>query len=105
MTMIQLRVLGGAMARVPADETAFAHRDAAVMATIITLFDDPATEPVHLAWTEALHEALAPNGVGVYSNFLEAEGDERIRDGLSDRDLRAPGRCQAPLRPLESVPA
>ena len=33
MTMIQLRVLGGAMARVPADETAFAHRDAAVMAT------------------------------------------------------------------------
>ncbi|MFL5690081.1 MAG: BBE domain-containing protein, partial [Chloroflexota bacterium] len=25
------------------------------------------------------HEKLAPNSVGVYSNFLEAEGDERIR--------------------------
>ena len=36
MTMIQLRVLGGAMARVGATETAFAHRDAAVMALIIT---------------------------------------------------------------------
>ena len=79
MTMIQLRVLGGAMARVGADETAFAHRDAEVMALIITLYDDPATEPAHRAWTEALHEALAPNSVGVYSNFLEAEGDERIR--------------------------
>jgi FAD/FMN-containing dehydrogenase len=79
MAMIQLRVLGGAMARVPATETAFAHRDAAVMATIITLYDDPTTEPAHRAWTDALHEALAPNSVGVYSNFLEAEGDERIR--------------------------
>jgi len=79
MAMIQLRVLGGAMARVPAIETAFAHRDAAVMATIITLYDDPATEPAHVAWTVGLHDALAPNSVGVYSNFLEAEGDERIR--------------------------
>jgi hypothetical protein len=33
--MVQLRVLGGAMARVPADATAFAHRDAAVMALVI----------------------------------------------------------------------
>ena len=33
-----------------------------------------------MAWTEALHEALAPNAVGVYSNFLEAEGADRVRD-------------------------
>ncbi len=79
MTMVQLRVLGGAMARVPADETAFAHRDAGVMALVATMFDDPATEPVHRAWTEALHEALGANDVGVYSNFLEAEGEERVR--------------------------
>ena len=63
--MVQLRVLGGAMARVPADATAFAHRDAPVMVTIITPYEDQATEPAHHA--------------GVYSNFLEAEGDERIR--------------------------
>ena len=77
--MIQLRVLGGAMARVPADVTAFAHRDAAIMALIITNFDDPSTEATHLAWTEALHEALGANDAGVYSNFLEVEGEERIR--------------------------
>jgi len=76
---VQLRVLGGAMSRVPADATAFAHRDAAVMAIIITGFEDPATEAAHRAWTEALHDALGANDVGVYSNFLEAEGDERIR--------------------------
>ena len=78
-TMVQLRVLGGAMARVPADATAFAHRDAAVMVAILTGFENPSTEATHRAWTEALHEALAANDAGVYSNFLEVEGDERIR--------------------------
>jgi FAD/FMN-containing dehydrogenase len=77
--MVQLRVLGGAMSRVPADATAFAHRDAAVMVAILTGFEDPSTEATHRAWTEALHEALAPNDAGVYSNFLEVEGEERIR--------------------------
>jgi FAD/FMN-containing dehydrogenase len=77
--MVQLRVLGGAMARVAADATAFAHRGAPVMATIITPFEDAATEPEHRAWTESLHEALAANEAGVYSNFLEAEGEERVR--------------------------
>jgi FAD/FMN-containing dehydrogenase len=79
MAMIQLRVLGGAMARVPADATAFAHRAAPIMAIVITPFDDVTTEPVHRAWTEQLHEALGTHDAGVYSNFLEAEGDERIR--------------------------
>ena len=46
----------------------------------------------------------APNGAGVYSNFLEAEGDERIRAAYPGGHLRAPGRRQAPLRPVEPVP-
>ena len=79
VAMVQLRVLGGAMARVPADATAFAHRDAPVMVTIITPYEDPATEPAQRAWTDGLYEALAAHDAGVYSNFLEAEGDERIR--------------------------
>ena len=79
MAMIQIRVLGGAMARVPAEATAFAHRDAPVMVLIITPYEDPATESEHVAWTVALHDALAADDAGVYSNFLEQEGDERIR--------------------------
>jgi FAD/FMN-containing dehydrogenase len=77
--MVQIRALGGAMARVPADATAFAHRDAPILVIIITPYEDPATEPEHAAWTQALHEKLAPNATGVYSNFLESEGDARIR--------------------------
>jgi FAD/FMN-containing dehydrogenase len=49
------------------------------MLLIITPYEDPATEPEHVAWTRAMHDALAPNDAGVYSNFLEAEGEARIR--------------------------
>jgi FAD/FMN-containing dehydrogenase len=78
MAMIQLRVLGGAMARVAADATAFAHRSAPIMATVIVPFEDPTTEPAQRAWTDRVFEALAPKDAGVYANFLEDEGDERI---------------------------
>lgn len=80
IVLTQLRVLGGAMAEVPASATAFAHRDALVMATIITPFEDPAEAPKHRAWTTAYFEALQPFGRGVYANFLEDEGQGRIHE-------------------------
>ncbi len=80
MAMVQLRILGGAMARVPADATAFAHRDAPVMVVLLTLFEDVAETAVHAAWTQAFYEELAPRSTGVYVNFLEDEGEQRIRE-------------------------
>jgi FAD/FMN-containing dehydrogenase len=79
MAMIQLRVLGGAMARIPAETTAFAHRDAPIMATVIVPFEDPETEPAQRAWADGVSAALAPKDAGVYANFLEEEGEARIR--------------------------
>jgi hypothetical protein len=84
MAMTQIRILGGQMARVEDDATAFAHRQAPVMIALITLFEDPAELPVHEAWTTAYYEALRPGSIGVYSNFLEAEGDDRIREAYPD---------------------
>jgi FAD/FMN-containing dehydrogenase len=80
MAMVQLRVLGGAMGRVPADATAFAHRAAPVMVAILDHYTDPSTEAEQVAWTEGLHEELAARSVGVYSNFLAVEGDQRIHE-------------------------
>jgi FAD/FMN-containing dehydrogenase len=82
--MTQIRILGGAMARVPADATAFAHRDAKVMVIVLTPFEDPAEAPVHAAWTHEFYEALRPRSVGVYSNFLEAEGEARVREAYPE---------------------
>jgi len=80
LAMTQIRILGGAMARVPGDATAFAHRDAKVMVVLITPFEDAAEAPIHAAWTHEYFEALRPRATGVYSNFLEAEGEDRIRE-------------------------
>jgi FAD/FMN-containing dehydrogenase len=84
MAMVQIRILGGAMARVPADATAFAHRSANVMVAVLDPFEDPDTRAEQVAWTVGLHEALAPNAVGVYSNFLEREGEDRILEAYGE---------------------
>jgi FAD/FMN-containing dehydrogenase len=75
----QVRVLGGAMGRVPADATAFGHRDAGVLVAAMSMFgvgDDPAPSD---AWTAEFRAAFAGRSTGVYANFLAAEGDARIR--------------------------
>ena len=42
MAVTQLRVLGGAMARVPVEATAFAHRKSRIMVNLATLYQEPA---------------------------------------------------------------
>jgi len=80
MTLVQLRVLGGAMRRVATDATAFAHRDkrALVMATS---FAPQAADPEPArARMEQIWQALCPYASGVYVNFLGDEGEQRIRE-------------------------
>jgi FAD/FMN-containing dehydrogenase len=77
--MVQMRAFGGAMGRVAADATAFAHRSAAAQVTIINGFVDPDGAEQATAWNRALFTALAPKSSGVYVNFLEDEGDDRVR--------------------------
>jgi FAD/FMN-containing dehydrogenase len=82
--MTQIRVLGGAMARVPVEATAFAHRDANVLIALLTAFEDAAELPIHESWTQAYFEELRPKATGVYSNFVADEGDGRVRDAYPD---------------------
>jgi len=79
MAVTQLRVLGGAMARVPADATAFAHRRSRIMANIAALYSQPEQKPVHEGWVANLAAAIQQSDMGAYVNFLGNEGPERIR--------------------------
>jgi hypothetical protein len=74
-----LRVLGGAMARVPAEETAFAHRRSASMANLASVYDGPADKPVREAWVDEFAAALKQRDDGAYVGFLTDEGPARIR--------------------------
>jgi hypothetical protein len=49
LAVAQLRVLGGAMARVPAGATAFAHRDRPIMAALGAVYERPEETPAHQA--------------------------------------------------------
>jgi FAD/FMN-containing dehydrogenase len=78
-SMIQIRVLGGAMAEVDDAATAFAHHKAPIMIAALASFEDREAAPLHTAWADALLAELRPNAIGVYSNFIGAESG-RLRE-------------------------
>jgi FAD/FMN-containing dehydrogenase len=87
-SIIQFRGLGGAMAQVSADATAFAHRDKRYFVAAIAIWLDAAEDASdHKAWTAQLWEAIRPDASGVYVNFLEREGEARIRDAYPPATL------------------
>jgi FAD/FMN-containing dehydrogenase len=79
MAVAQLRVLGGAMARVPVDATAFAHRKSRIMVNVAALYDQPEEKAKHEVWVTDFAEALQQSDSGAYVNFLGDDGGERIR--------------------------
>jgi hypothetical protein len=80
MRVAQLRVLGGAMARVPAEATAFAHRASRIMVNVAAFYDGPEDRAVREAWVTDFAAALRQGDHGAYVNFLGDEGQARIRD-------------------------
>jgi FAD/FMN-containing dehydrogenase len=79
MAVTQLRALGGAMARVPADATAFAHRGRRIMVNVAALYQQPEELPTHTAWANELAAVLTQGEPNAYVNFLADEGAARVR--------------------------
>jgi FAD/FMN-containing dehydrogenase len=79
MRVAQLRVLGGAMARVPVAATAFAHRHSRIMANLATFYDGPADRAMRQAWVSDFAAALRQEDTGAYVNFLGDDGQARLR--------------------------
>jgi FAD/FMN-containing dehydrogenase len=80
MRVAQLRVLGGAMARVPDGATAFAHRRRRIMVTITAMDAQPDALAAHETWATAFAAALRRDEPGAYVNFLGNEGETRLRE-------------------------
>ena len=75
----QLRQLGGAMARVPADATAYAHRSSPIMVNLAAFYEGEADRPAKDAWLREFQAAVDQGDPAVYANFLADEGPERVR--------------------------
>jgi FAD/FMN-containing dehydrogenase len=78
MRVAQLRVLGGAMARVPADATAFAHRTSRIMVNVAAFYNGPEDRGVRETWVSDFAAVLRQGDNGAYVNFLSDEGEARI---------------------------
>lgn len=85
MAVTQIRVLGGAMARVPEDATAFAHRKSKIMLNLTVLFGRPEEKETHEAWVTDFAASLQQGDRGAYVNFLGDEGEARIRAAYPGR--------------------
>jgi FAD/FMN-containing dehydrogenase len=79
MAAVQVRVLGGAMARVSADATAFGHRGAGVLVNVAAMYGSPEEGPEHEAWAGSLAAALSDGTSAAYAGFLGDEGAQGVR--------------------------
>jgi FAD/FMN-containing dehydrogenase len=75
----QLRVLGGAMARVPAEATAFGHRSSRILVNLAAFYEGPEDRAVREAWVSDFEAGLRQKDDAVYVNFLGDEGQARVR--------------------------
>jgi FAD/FMN-containing dehydrogenase len=79
MRGVELRVLGGAMARVPVEATAFAHRHRRIMVNVVAFTGGPEERATGQAWVDGFAAALEQGDGGAYVNFLGDEGPARVR--------------------------
>jgi FAD/FMN-containing dehydrogenase len=79
MRVAQIRVLGGAMARVSAEATAFAHRSSRIMVNVAAFYEGTEERAAREAWVSDFAAALEQGDGGVYVNFLGDEGEGRVR--------------------------
>jgi FAD/FMN-containing dehydrogenase len=77
--VVQIRVLGGAYARVPNDATAYGHRAAPIMVNLAAFWTSPEDRVKREAWIADFAKTLTQDTQGAYVNFLMAESPERVR--------------------------
>lgn len=86
MNQIELAYLGGAAARVGADETAFGDRSAPFIVNLLGNWSNAEDDSANVAWVRALFTKLQPAMVpGVYVNFMSGDEDDRVPEAYRNR--------------------
>lgn len=83
---IELEYLGGAAARVGADETAFGDRSAPFIVNLLGNWQDAEDDTANISWIRTLFARLRPAMVpGVYVNFMSGDEDDRVPEAYRQR--------------------
>lgn len=86
---IIVHLLGGAVSRVPADATAYPHRDAQFEVNVQARWNEPADDDAHIGWARGVSDALEPfASEGVYVNTLSDDEPQAAAAAYGDNHRR-----------------
>ena len=78
---MHLYPINGAVQDVPADATAFGHRDANFAPVIAGMWPDPADNERNIQWVRDYYAAIAPHSeAGGYINFASSDDQSKVAD-------------------------
>ena len=76
---VHIYPINGACHRVPAEATAFAHREDTFATVIAGMWPDPAQNEANIAWVRGYYDATAPySETGGYVNFMSGDDQDRV---------------------------
>lgn len=85
-TQIELAYLGGAAARIGADETAFGDRSAPFILNLLANWSEPSADAGNIAWIRGIFNKLRPlMKPGVYINFMSGDEQDRVPEAYHER--------------------
>ncbi len=99
MRAAQLRVLGGAMARVSDEATAFAHRQEPILVNIAAFYEGPEDKVARSTWVDEFVAALHQDSSAEYVNFVADEGEAGVRAAYPDATWDRLARIKARYDP------
>jgi hypothetical protein len=83
---IELAYLGGAAARIAADETAFGDRSSPFVLNLLGNWSDAADDARNISWIRNLFARLRPAmAPGVYVNFMSGDESDRVPEAYRER--------------------
>jgi len=96
MRVVQVRALGGAMARVADGATSFAHRGRKLMVNVAAFYEGDEDRARREEWVKDLATVITEGDDTGYVGFLGAEGPDRVRAAY-------PGQTWERLRRVKAV--
>ncbi|MBF6354480.1 FAD-binding oxidoreductase [Nocardia higoensis] len=79
-SQLELLYLGGAVARVPTEFTAYHNRDLPYVISFAAAWNDPAQDVTHVSWAREGYGAITSHLSGGYVNFMNPDEDARTVD-------------------------
>jgi hypothetical protein len=85
-TQIELAYLGGAAARMAANETAFGDRSAPFIMNLLASWSEASADAGNISWIRGLFNQLRPAmKPGVYVNFMSGDEQDRVPEAYQER--------------------